>query len=181
MVDLVSIYLIAWSVLFPTLVKEPIAFFWFLWFGLVQHFIQIQISCYCLTYEFPPGGWGTFPHGINLGFWETVLLPPGGLRGGVGGQLSRNLNWSHKQMPFQPPPPPPGGRRTVSQKPKLIRRICNTVFRVLTVESQGVQFHYSASSKRCLFGSEASQRGWRLAIKGRHCVLPICFYSEKKI
>ena len=25
-----------------------------------------------------PGGWGTFPYGINLGFWETVLLPPGG-------------------------------------------------------------------------------------------------------
>ena len=25
-----------------------------------------------------PRGVGAFPYGINLGFWETVLLPPGG-------------------------------------------------------------------------------------------------------
>ena len=102
LVDLVSIYLIAWLVLFPTLVKEPIAFFWFLWFGLVQHFIQIQISYYCLTYEFPlgvggislwhqfrflgncppsPGGGGAFAYETNLGFWKTVLFPPRGLEG----------------------------------------------------------------------------------------------------
>ena len=33
------------------------------------------------TVLLPPGGWGAFAYETNLGFWETVLFPPRGFEG----------------------------------------------------------------------------------------------------
>ena len=50
-------------------------------------------------------------------------------------------------------------------------RVCaaeqGTVFKVLSLK-QGIQFHYWASWTGCLFGLEAFQRVWRLAMSGVH-------------